>query len=141
MTPDPIDLHAVAGKRYQVEPTSRQTDLWELTIPFRHGHVYPHSGELLGVATNTRSMGLRLAKLAGVEVWQEGDNGFNVVFPPRLFAAVAKIVKPKRKRQLTPKQRLAAVERLAKHRFKHAAQRGKRGQNRPQTVPVDTLAV
>src|SRR5262245_50012908 len=89
MTTEPIDLHAIAGKRYQVEPTNRQTELWDLTIPCRHGHVYPHSAELLGVATNTRSMGLRLAKLAGVTVWQEGEDGSNLVFPPQLPLRIA----------------------------------------------------
>jgi len=74
-------------------------------------------------------------------VWQDGDDGMNVVFPQRAFAAVAAIVKPKRKRQLTEKQRQAAGERLAKHRFKPAAQSDFSGQGRAQTPQVDSLAV
>src|SRR5262245_13801374 len=93
LTPAPIDLRKIAGKRYRLEyePShkGRADDAWLLVIPCRYGHIYPHGSKLsklLGVATDSRTIGLRLAKLPRVEVWQEGSDGMNLVFPPELFA-------------------------------------------------------
>jgi hypothetical protein len=93
-----------------------------LIIPCAHGHIYHHSAELLGVATNTRSV-LKVAKLPGVTVIQESDDGFNLVSGPKLLPKVAKIVKPKRKRQMSAIQRELVCERLAKCREKALVQR------------------
>jgi hypothetical protein len=68
----------------------------------------------LAVATNGRKIGLAIAKLPGVEVLQEADDGFNIAFPK-----VAAIIKPRRRRKLTEKER----ERLAKQGFKPAVNR------------------
>jgi hypothetical protein len=146
VTKTPIDLRAVAGKRYRVEyeesHSGKSDNPWLLIIPCQCGHIYPHSDKLLGVATDGRgSLTQKIARLPGVEVVQDGDDGINAVFPPGLFAKVAAIVKPKRKRQLTPEQRAINGKRLAKFAFKPAAQSARSSQNRPQTVPVDTLAV
>jgi hypothetical protein len=123
---NPIDIRAIAGNRYRVEweqsRVARDDDPWLLVIPCARGHIYPHSSELLGVATDSRSAGLALAKLPGVTVLQEGDDGFNLVFGPKLLPKVAKIVRPKRRRQLSAVQRDICRERLAKHQFKPARQ-------------------
>jgi hypothetical protein len=144
MTPAPIDLRAVAGKRYRVEYEAsrigRAEDPWLLIIPCRYGHVYPHSADLLGVAIDSRILGRKLAKLPGVEIWQEGADGMNLVFPPERFAAVAAIVRPKRRRQLSAIQAELVRERLAKYAFKPAAKRGFEGQNRPKTAGDVSLA-
>ncbi len=127
-TTNPIDIRATAGKRYRVEyeqsRLGRVEDGWLLTIPCTRGHIYPHSSELLGVATDSRSAGLAIAKLPGVTVLQEGVDGFNLVFPPKLLPKVAKIVRPKRRRQLSAVQRALAGERLAKGREKALVNRG-----------------
>jgi hypothetical protein len=119
-----IDLRTVAGSRYHVEyeqsHRGKAEEPWLLIIPCQRGHIYQHSDELLGVATDCRSAGLALAKLPGVQVMQEGVDGFNLVFGPKLLPKVAKIVKPKRRRQLSAVQR----ERLAEYAFKPAQNRG-----------------
>ena len=74
----------------------------------------------LATQSDSRSIGLRVAKVPGVEIIQEGDDGFNATFPVEAFAAVARLVKPKRKRQLSPEQREAATNRLAKYAFSPA---------------------
>jgi len=140
MTNTPIDLTAIAGTRWRLEyeqtGKTRTNDPWLLSIPAQHGHIYKHSDELLGVATKNRVIGLRLAKLPGITVTQEADDGFNLVFPLKLLPKVVRVVKPKRKRQLSPLQR----ERLARYAFKPAINGVKSGQNSTQTAGVDTLA-
>ena len=70
----PIDLKTRFGKRYRITHDqahaaeygegSRVHDPWLLTIPCRHGHIYPHGGELLGASTDRRgSIARRLAAL------------------------------------------------------------------------------
>ena len=62
---------------------------------------------------------MRLEKLPGVEVWQEAEDGMNVVFPARLFPAVAKIVKPKRKRKVSAGEQKRRVTQGAANLKKH----------------------
>lgn len=124
---NPINLRQRFGNRYRIEydeaHISRKDDPWLQIIPCLRGHIYPHSSELLGVATNSRgSTANAIARLSGVTVLQEGDDGLNAGFPIELFPKIAKLVKPRRKRQLTADQREGAVERLAKHRFSTARQ-------------------
>jgi hypothetical protein len=127
MTATPIDLRHQFGDRYRIEfdpaHTGRKNDPWMQIIPCKRGHIYPHGGGLLGVATNGRgSTATAIAKLPGVTVVQDGDDGLNATFPIELFPQIAKLVKPRRKRQLTPQQRQMAAARLANHRFSTARQ-------------------
>jgi hypothetical protein len=122
-----INLRQRFGKRYKVEydeaSAGRKDDPWLQIIACRRGHIYPHSADLLGVATNGRgSTAKAISRLPGVTIIQEGDDGINAVFPLNMFAAIAKLVKPRRKRQLTAEQRQAAAQRLAQHRFSAARQ-------------------
>jgi hypothetical protein len=148
MTTPCIDLKQLAGKRYRLDydpaRQKRDDDPWLLTIPCRHGHIYPHSAELLGIATNTRTTGLKLAKLPGVEMWQDGDDGCNLTFPPHVFAKVASVVKPKRRKVLSEEQRqkLAEAGKATRIRAKsQGVQCSKSGQIPPRAASVDTLAV
>jgi hypothetical protein len=117
---DCINLRERYSKRYRIEydpayvaehgKRARADDPWLQTIPCQRGHLYPHGGSLLGVATNGRGpTTAAIARLPGVTVVQDGDDGINAVFPPELLPKVAALVKPRRKRQLSPEQR----ERLA----------------------------
>jgi hypothetical protein len=118
----PINLREKFGHRYRIEydpaHTGRKDDPWLQIIPCKRGHVYPHGGNLLGIATSSHgSTATAIAKLERVTVLQEGDDGINAIFPVELLPKIAKLVKPRRKRQLSDKERQAAVERLTKHRF------------------------
>ena len=103
-----IDLRELAGTRYRLahdhKPDVRSTDdAWLIQIPATFGHFYPHGGNLIGFATSNRGPTARkLAALEGVTVEQDADDGLNLVFPVERFAAVAKIARPKRRRQLSP---------------------------------------
>jgi hypothetical protein len=90
----------------------RAIDPWLLVIICRSGHIYVHSRDRLGVATNNRGATARaLVSLPGVEVLQDGDDGLNAAFPLEAFDQVAAILNPRRRRRLSPehRQRLVAM--------------------------------
>jgi len=79
-----------------------------------------------------------------VAVWQEACDGFNLVFPPRLFGKVAALVKPRRKRQVSAKerQRLAKAGAATRIRvFSPGTQSDLARARGTKSCPVDTLAV
>jgi hypothetical protein len=122
-----IDLKAKFGERYQVfreesgqakRCEGRHYDPWLLTIACRHGHIYPHGADYLAVSTNHRArIANRLAALPGVRIVQDGDDGINAIFHVDDFDEVAAIMKPRRRRRLTPGQRTEREERLRKYQF------------------------
>jgi len=95
-----IDLDAIFGRRFRVcyeksyraerGEDGRRRDPWLLTIPCRHGHIYPHGGQDLAASTTHRGpIAGRLAALPCVRVVQDGDDGVNVVFNVADFDQVA----------------------------------------------------
>lgn len=124
----PLDLRTLAGKRYRIGHDesrdaehgdgSRAVDLWLLILPGARGHVYPHSDKLLGVATNTAGPTAKaIASLPGVEIVQQGDDGWNMTFPPALLPKVANLIKLRTRRQLSAEHKaklLAASKPFAK---------------------------
>ncbi len=130
-----IDLNAAYGAQYRVVYEEsyqggqaggrRVHDQWLLTIPCQFGHIYPHGADHLGASTSFRGpVAKRLAALPCVRVVQDGDDGINVVFHIDDFEAVAEVMKPRRRRRLTPDQRAERVERLRKYQFGPASQSG-----------------
>lgn len=112
MTPCP-DLRQLAGNRFRLahdpaaacEPGGRN-DPWLLTIPCLYGEIYPHGPDRLGFASKSRGpIANAVAALPSAEIAQCGDDGMNITFPVSLFKRVTAIVKPRRKRRLSPEQR------------------------------------
>lgn len=139
-----IDLKEQFGGYYRVtyEPNyvaelgerSRRQNSWLLTIPCQHGHIYPHGGELLGASSNHRGrIANRLAALPFVRVVQDGDDGVNVVFHVADFDAVAAILKPRRRRRLSPQQVAERTQRLRKYQFSPASQNAGAARKRDPT--------
>ncbi len=94
---------------------------WAMTLPCRLGTIYPHGADRLAVEIDYHgSMAKRVAALPGVTLGQGGDNEHTYLFPLTVFASVAAIVKPKRRRRMTPEQKAASMERLAGYRFSRA---------------------
>jgi hypothetical protein len=123
-----IDLKALFGSDYRIAydesyaaergDDARRHDPWLLTIPCRFGHIYPQGGSLLGASTDRRGpVANRLAALPCVRVIQDGDDGLNTLFDVTDFDEVAQVMKPRRRRRLTPDQRAERVERLRKYQF------------------------
>jgi hypothetical protein len=130
-----IDLAEHYGERFRViheasysadrGDGARAHDPWTLLIPCERGHIYPHGGELLGASTDTRGPTAKaLAGLPGVRVVQDGSDGINVVFPAAEFETVAAVLKPRRRRILSPEQRDRLIAMGAKHRFAATAGAG-----------------
>ena len=111
------DLKALYGKRYRVRyeqpATTHCQDVWYQIILCRYGHIYQHGDGMLGYASDRRgAMVNTLASLDCCEVTQEGDDGLNVVFPLSEFDRVAQIVRPRKRRTMSPERRAQVAEQL-----------------------------
>jgi hypothetical protein len=93
---------------------------WLQQIPCKYGHVYLHGEDTLGAYAEGRKIAGKLAALPGVRVHQRGDREVTVVFPPAVFPAVAALLRPRRRRRLSPEQAAAGAARLAPYHFQKA---------------------
>jgi hypothetical protein len=103
----PIDLEVEFGRRWRIEldeaANGRRRDPWMLTIPCRYGHLFPAGPDLIGAATNHSGAIVRkLRAIPGVEVVADGEDGANVVFSPAAIRYVARVMKPRSCRKLSP---------------------------------------
>lgn len=110
------DLEKSYGSKYLLswdESRKREKDPWLRQIPCVRGHVYVHGPGELGVALDGR-VAATVKKLTalGCRVVQDGSDGANLVFPVALFPAVAKIVRPHRRRKLSVAHRQGLSDRL-----------------------------
>ena len=136
-----VNLRERFGRQYRVvyeesyyAARTRNTidDPWLQIIPCRHGHVFPHGGTTLAAATNTRGGTARkLAALDFATVHQDGSDGVTVLFPVERFAEISEIMRPLRRRRLSPEARRLAGVRLARYQFGHVVES-------PQTIAVST---
>jgi len=146
-----INLNERFGDRYRLDldpafyeeygRNARIRDPWYWRICCQHGHVYPHGGTRLGASSNCRGpIANSLAALSCVRVVQDGDDGINVVFDVSDFDQVAAILKPRRRRRLSPEQVAERTERLRKYQFSPASQDAHSDRRRDPTAPADTEA-
>jgi hypothetical protein len=91
-------------------------DPWMMTIPCQRGTIFPHGGDVLAVEVSY-ALAKRLAAL-GLKVHQDGDREKTFLFTVERFEEVAAIVKPKRRRRLSPEQaaKLAAAGAFSRFR-------------------------
>lgn len=150
--PTCLNLRSLFGREYKIRHEEsyraerpefrKEEEPWLQIIPCRHGHIYPHGGNLLGwSAARAGSINEQVKRLPFVTVSQDGSDGANVLFEVRHFNQVAAIVQPRRrppKRTMTPEQRQAAIERLAPYQFATQKTNDLRGQGRVGTGLVDS---
>lgn len=122
---DPVclNLRKLFGDRFKIsndpaaryEPNSRN-DPWLFIIPCKFGEIYPHSGDKLAVMVcgnrkvpETRNLGL--------SVHQDGDTEAVFLFTPGQFDQVAEVVQPRKKRQVSEKERRRLAEIGRAHLF------------------------
>jgi hypothetical protein len=124
MMPTCIDLGARFGTRFRVRreadgatwyatPEAERT--WLLEIRCRYGFVYPQGGEILAAAITSRRIGRQVAALPGI-LSSRGDVERVLTFPMDDAEAVLALLKPYRRRHLSPEQRAQSVARLARLR-------------------------
>lgn len=120
-----IDLRKMFGREFRIDRdpayfaeygnNARTRDLWYWRILCQHGHIYQHGRNQLGASTDRHgSIATRLAKITGVKVVQDGSDGINAAFDLEQFEEVAKIMKPRRRRQLSAAHRATLVASGAK---------------------------
>lgn len=103
----PIDLEVEFGRRWRIEldesAGGRRKDPWLLTIPCRHGHLFAAGPDLIGAATNRAGAIVRkLRAIPGVLVVADGSDGANVTFTRAALRHVARVMKPRSCRKLSP---------------------------------------
>jgi hypothetical protein len=125
-----VNLRERFGKRYRVRheeswhAEGRRVACPELMILLcKYGHVYPWGGRMLAASVDGYpKIAGRLRRLGCVEVAQDGDFGeLTVIFDVADFVKVAKVMRPRRRRQMTPEQRAELVARLRQSRQSAAA--------------------
>ena len=103
----PIDLEVEFGRRWRVEldeaAGGRRKDPWLFTVPCRNGHLYPAGPDLIGAATNRAGAIVRkLRAIPGVVVEADGTDGANCTFTRAALRHVARVMKPRSCRKLSP---------------------------------------
>ena len=137
-----IDLKCHFGDQYRVEyeesyiadrgDRARTEDPWLMIILCQHGHIYPHGGDLLGISTNRKGpITEKVRNLPCTSLALDSDEGINATFHLNDFDQVAKIVKPRRRRRLSPEQRQKLMESSIKTQFRSGTQSppGKQGRD------------
>jgi len=120
------NLKELFGERYKItrDPAAgpRSQDPWLWQIPCLFGEVYPHGANTLGVSTHRRgAIANRIMALACVTVTQNADDGINASFPLVEADAVFAIVKPRKRRRLSEKVRVAAIARFSSRKAQPSA--------------------
>ena len=93
----------------------RFLDPWLMRLPCRGRGVtvYPFGGDRLAVEVDGRpGLAKKLAGIPGVVLWQDGDGEKTFLFPVGRFSEVAAVVKPHRRRRLSPEWRAELARRL-----------------------------
>ncbi len=133
-----IDLKERFGHKYKVaydEAAGARHDPWMVQIPCQHGHFYPHGGREIGFATDKRGpIAKRLARLPFTKVVQDGDDGINLIFDIEHFDAIAAIVIPRKRRQVSESERQRLKEIGRQTRFSNGSKNDCGDLESPQRV-------
>jgi len=125
-SPTCINLKERFGRRYRVVyeesyyaqygPNARVPDPWLMILPCKFGHIFPHGGDMLAASVDGHpNVAGLLRRLPRCQVWQDGDFGeLTVTFDVADFDEVARIMRPRRRRQVTPEQKAELLARLGR---------------------------
>lgn len=98
-------------------------DPWTFQIPCRLGTIYPHGDDRLAVEVDYHPSAVRkLAALPGLYHYQYGDGEHTFVFHLGSFSQVAEIVKPRKKKTISPAYREKLVASLKKRKKPQTSQ-------------------
>ena len=103
-----------------------------------HGHIYPHDVDTLAASTNGRGpIAKALVALDCTTIVQDGSDGVNATFHVRDFEAVAEVMKPRRRRRLSPEYKAKLAAASEPYRFTcgtHSPQTALESPRSPQDV-------
>lgn len=147
---DCIDLAERFGEKFKIGkdpayaaeygPNAWTHDPWLLVILCERGTIYPHGGDWLAFSTNGRGpTAKRLAALPCVEVLQDGDDGINGKFHVDHFSEVARLMRPRRRRQVSDAERARLAELSAQHGFKRRSAISQLDSEGQTSVPAGSL--
>jgi hypothetical protein len=117
MTPTCINLRELFGERFRIghdeaaATYAEKNDPWMMTILCDNGVIYPHGGSRLA-AECYGPTARKLKAIAGVTVHQQGDREWCMLFDVSIFEQVAEVMKPRKRRHLSP-ERARAISGLA----------------------------
>ena len=108
-----IDLKKMYGKRFKISlddaaqyEVNGRNDPWMFMIPCKYGHIYPISDEYLGFYCESKNIKTRICReQPDIELVQDADVEGVFKFPPQKMEVIAKYARPKRKRQVSEKER------------------------------------
>jgi hypothetical protein len=123
--------------RVRLEEAGLRADPYAWIIPGSRGEIYVHGPDTFGVATKGKRRKLRA--LPRLTITQDGDDGFNAVFPAERLKNVARMIGAYRRRHLSPEQRAACTERLRQIN-KSEVNRGSDGKNDQRHHPEASVA-
>lgn len=87
-------------------------------IPCKHGHIFPWAGDLIAASTNkSGKIANKLRSMDCCKIEQDGDDGVTVSFHVDDLEPVAEVIRPRRRRSLSPERRQALAEVGKAHRF------------------------
>ncbi len=117
-----LNLKTMYGHQYRIRwdeaREGRSQDPAMMQIPCQYGIIYPHSATLLVVEIDYHNpTANRVGRIPGVTLHQDGDQEKTFLFPVELFPEVARIVKPRVRRRLSPENRQRLAEAGAKYGF------------------------
>lgn len=129
MTANCINLRERFGDRFKVRyvqdyfaeygPNAQTEDPVYMEVPCANGFIAPWSGtELVACTARAGAVARKLGALPFTTVVQDGDDGANVAFPVERFEEVAAVMKPRRRRRLSPTARRRLAEAGVNTRFK-----------------------
>lgn len=118
-----VNLKKMFGKRYRVRyeesywaehgENARVEDPWLMVIPCRNGHISPWGGFNLVASTNHLGpVANALKRLPFTTMIREGDDGCDVLFDIQHVDAVLQVMKPRKRRRLSPEERAKRTKRL-----------------------------
>jgi len=135
-----MDLRALFGEKYKVVLEFRGADPADLNsyiMPAAGGHYYVPGDGMMGAATDRRGpIAKRLLALPCIKGATIADDGVNAQFRVEDFPLVAKVMKPRIRRKLSPEHRAKLLAAGAKHRFSRGSKLAGASAKPHETVPV-----
>ena len=123
---DRVNLRERFGRRYRItfDPVydakgrhRDKLDPWMMQIPCRRGTIFPYGEDTLAVELNRHpGVAKQLVRL-GLLIVQDGDHEKTFVFSVDRFDAIAEIVMPRQRRQISEAERQRLTAMSERHGF------------------------